>query len=41
METVINEAMLGFQFDAEEADIMSEKLSKEILQKVKNLNFDR
>lgn len=41
METVINEAMLGFQFEAEEADTMSEKLSKEILQKVKNLTYDR
>lgn len=41
MENIVNEAMLGFQFEAEEADVMSEKLSKEILQKVKTLNFDR
>lgn len=41
MGVVINEAMLGFQFDAEDANEMSEKLSKEILHKVKNLNFDR
>ncbi|XP_037036557.1 tctex1 domain-containing protein 1-like [Bradysia coprophila] len=41
MATVINEAMLGFQFEAEEAETMSEKLSKEILQKVKNLTYDR
>lgn len=41
MENIINEAMVGFQFEPEETDAMSEKLSKEILHKVKNLNFDR
>lgn len=41
MEKIINEAMVGFQFEPEEAEVMSNKLSKEILQKVKALNFDR
>lgn len=41
MEMVVNEAMHGFQFEAEEAEEMSKKLSKEILQKMKNLTYDR
>lgn len=41
MGNIINEAMIGFQLEPGEAEVMSEKLSKEILQKVKTLNFDR